>query len=198
VAEPQPGRRTFGPVVLLGLGAAALSAVAGARAWQAVDRDSIDPTLAFAVGFADDAGLGEMPLAGALALVLLACWGVVLVTRGRVRRTVTWLALVAAAGLLATVVTAWFTLDEQFQDVAREADVAQIDASWTTWYWAALVGALLSLVAAAAAVRLVASWPEMGSRYDAPSARETSRPVDDGDESQALWKAIDEGHDPTD
>ena len=31
---------------------------------------------------------GEMPLAAALGLVVLACWGVVLVTRGRVRRAV--------------------------------------------------------------------------------------------------------------
>ena len=29
-----------------------------------------------------------VPLAGALALVVLACWGVVLVTRGRFRRIV--------------------------------------------------------------------------------------------------------------
>ena len=46
----------------------------------------------------------QMPVAGALALVVLACWGVVLVSRGRVRRAVAVLAALAAAGIVASVV----------------------------------------------------------------------------------------------
>ena len=41
-------------------------------------------------------------------------------------------------------------------------------------------------------------WPEMGTRYDAPAAR-TPTAVDAADDAsnRDLWKAIDEGHDPT-
>ena len=42
--------------------------------------------------------MAAVPLAGALALVLLACWGVLLVTRARIRRVVAGLALLVAVG----------------------------------------------------------------------------------------------------
>ena len=203
MAEP---RRTFGPVVLLGLAAAGLSAVAGAKQWQTVDVEGLDSSAAYAFVFAQDSGVGQMPLAGALALVLLACWGVILVTRGRVRRVVTWLALLAATGLVATVGTGWVTLDDQFEDVMRQAGGGSaLIVTWTPWFWVACLGAVLSLGAALAAVRLVGTWPEMGTKYDAPTDRLGDRQGDrqgrrvdaEADESQDLWKALDEGRDPT-
>ncbi|WP_426244240.1 Trp biosynthesis-associated membrane protein [Nocardioides sp. LHG3406-4] len=190
-------RRTFGPVVLLGLAGAGLSAVAGTKAWLHAGADDVEPGSAYASVLMAESGVGQMPLAGALALVLLACWGVVLVTRGRVRRVVTWLALLTALGLAATVVAGWFTLDDQFRTALRDFVGTEPEFSWTAWFWAAVVGALLSLAAAVAAVRFVRSWPEMGSKYDAPASREPKRPDPASDESQELWKAIDEGRDPT-
>jgi hypothetical protein len=60
-----------------------------------------------------------------------------------------------------------------------------------------LVAAVLALVGAAFAVRLVPAWPEMGSRYDAPQRRAEPPDPADMDETD-LWRAIDQGRDPTD
>jgi hypothetical protein len=57
-----------------------------------------------------------------------------------------------------------------------------------------VVGAL----AAIAAVRLVPTWPEMGSRYDAPGAAPTPPPDPAEMDEADLWRAIDQGRDPTD
>ena len=192
-------RRTFGPVVLVGLGAAVLSAVAGTRAWLAVE-DLRSTSGGQALGSTlEPTSSGEAPLAGALALVLLACWGVLLVTRGRVRRAMTWLGLLTAVGLLVTTVVSRFTLTDGFREELARLGLSDPEYSWTPWFWVALVGALLSLAATLAAVRLVGTWPEMGTRYDAPTGNAPARAADgdEADESQALWKAIDEGRDPT-
>ena len=45
-----------------------------------------------------------------------------------------------------------------------------------------------------AAVRLTPSWPEMGTRYDSPTGEVA--PVEP-EGNLELWKALDEGHDPT-
>src|SRR4051794_19544915 len=74
------GRRWFVPPVLVGRGAAALCALSGGKPWAAPDGQP-GSTLV------DDTG-GHVPLAGALGLVALAAWGVLLVTRRRVRRGV--------------------------------------------------------------------------------------------------------------
>ncbi len=60
----------------------------------------------------------------------------------------------------------------------------------------ALAGSMLALGAAALAVRDVGRWPQMGKRYDAPgAAEETAEP---GERTNLdLWKAMDEGRDPT-
>ena len=50
------------------------------------------------------------PLASAISLVLLAAWGVLLVTRGRVRRAFAVLATLAAVALVVSVVVAYVTL----------------------------------------------------------------------------------------
>ncbi len=128
--------------------------------------------------------------------MVLAGWGVVLVTRGRVRRATTWLVAVAAVAFAVCVVYGRATLRASYEAEVADVGATLPDLAWAAWFWVAVVAALLSLVASAAAVRLVAGWPEMGTRYDAPSAR-ASKPDEHADESQALWKAIDEGRDPT-
>ena len=142
---------------------------------------------------------GEMPAAGALALVVLACWGVVLVTRGRVRRAVAVLGALASVGLLATVVTGWSSVVDSLRSDYADVGVPNIAIDHTAWFWAAAVGALLSVVATALAVRWAPAWPEMGSRYDAPAGeRAEPEPVDPAEQSSLdLWKAMDEGRDPT-
>jgi hypothetical protein len=69
-----------------------------------------------------------------------------------------------------------------------------IAANRTVWAWAALVGAIGSVLATLAAVRLTPGWPEMGTRYDSPAGE--AAPVEP-EGNLELWKALDEGHDPT-
>lgn len=192
--EAAAPRKTFGPVVLLGLASGTLAAVAGTRAWVQMSGSNA------AVGGAMSSVLeisapGEMPLAAALSLVVLACWGVVLVTRGRARRAVAGLGAIAGLGLLVTTLVAPFTLPDSFRDaLADSVGTTDIDTSFTAWYAAALVGAVGTVVATLAAVRFTPSWPEMGTRYDAPSGEVAPREPEGNIE---IWKALDEGDDPT-
>ena len=86
-----------------------------------------------------------MPLAAALSLVVLACWGVLLVTRGRVRRVVAVLGLLAALGLVVAVVVGLrHACPTRSPDAARERGRRRDlgDLSWTAWFWAAAVAAV--------------------------------------------------------
>jgi hypothetical protein len=191
---PEP-RATFAPVVGLGVAAGTLAAVAGSKPWVV---DTSLPAGSDPLGLVADAG--EMPLALALSLVVLACWGVLLVTRGVVRRVVALLAVLAAVGLVVTVVIGVVTLPDQVVAAVPDGVVRTDDAdvtSVTGWAWVAAVGALLSVVSTALAVRWVGHWPEMGSRYDAPGATTGSEPPPEDPSSLDLWKSIDEGRDPT-
>ena len=192
-------RRTFGPVLLLGLAAGTLAAVAGSKPW--VEPTASDgQTQAFAQFVAAGGDSGELPVATSLALVALACWGVVLVTRGRVRRGIAVLGALAAVGLLAAVVWSWFTLSGQFADDLAAAAGAPVGVRHTPWAYGGTVGAVLALLAAVVGVRAVGEWPEMGSRYDAPTGPPSLPEISDDGEAPSnldLWKAMDAGHDPT-
>jgi uncharacterized membrane protein (TIGR02234 family) len=198
-------RRTFGPVVLLGIAAAGLASVAGSKPWVSGRSGAFDTSAQdnqAMVSTLSANGASESPLAAALALVLLACWGVLLVTRGRFRRAVAGLALVAALGLAATTVEAFWSLPDKLADALVEmSGTDTVSTSLTSWYAAAVVAAVLAVVTTVAAVRLVPGWPEMGTRYDAPADRGASSAAGDGDaaptENIDIWKALDEGRDPT-
>lgn len=186
--EPPARRRTFGPVVLLGLAAAGLTAIAGDNPIAEGDERG-----AFAITY--DA---HLPVATALGLVVLACWGVVLVTRGRMRRAVAALGAVTSAGALAAVVAGWSQVPDQLREELAAVGAADAAVSHTVWWWLALLGAVLSVVLTAAAAVLAPAWPEMGSRYDAPTgAGPVSQTAPEEQTSLELWKAIDEGRDPT-
>lgn len=189
-------RRTFGPVVLLGLAAGTLAAVASTKTWAEVSESQG----AAMVGAGLDQGGGQMPLASALSLVVLAAWGVLLVTRRRARRVVAAIGLLASLGTLATVVAGWWQVPDSLERRYAEVGLDQIDVSFTAWYPVALIGALLCVLATALALRWLAQWPEMGSRYDAPgaSAGATAPQPPQERSSLDLWKSLDEGHDPTD
>jgi uncharacterized membrane protein (TIGR02234 family) len=204
MAEPAHDRRrsTFGPVVLAGLASAGLAAIAGTKPWVSGEAGGVrsDDGGAMSSILALDS-VAESPLAAALALVVLACWGVLLVTRGRFRRAVAVLALVAALGLVAATVEAFFNLPDALADALLEASGGDTaSTSLTAWYPVALLAALACVGTSFAAVRLVRSWPEMGTKYDAPTgapgADDTAteeRPTENID----IWKALDEGRDPT-
>lgn len=200
VAEPDQRRRSFGPTVGVGLAAAALAAVDGHQPWARGSASGGFGELSATVE------AGRVPAANALALVVLACWGVLLVTRGRVRRVVAVLGVLAALALAATVVVGFGSAPEHVRDAYAELGVADPDVGRSGWYWIAGVAALLTLLTTVAAVRLVPGWPEMGRRYDAPAAIEVSSTDGSADavvippeerENLDLWKAMDEGRDPT-
>ncbi len=136
MAEDTTRTRTgFAPVVVLGLAAAGLAAVAGNKPW-AVTRARAD----FVPGGALQQTADRFPLAGAVALLLLATWGVVLVTRRWIRRGVTVLGVVEALGLLACVVLGPPVVREQV--TTSGATTAHLSG----WYWTFLAAALLALV----------------------------------------------------
>ncbi len=201
MADARSPRSSFGPIVLLGLAAGALAAVAGSKPWvtgTSGDIDtSVDSTSAMASILNID-GARESPLAAALALAVLACWGVLLVTRGLFRRGVAVLALVAAVGLAAATAEGFWSLPDKLADSLVEVSGTDtVSTSFTGWYAAALVGAVLSVVATLAAVLRVRSWPEMGTRYDAPGARPSGEEAPVPTDNIDIWKALDEGRDPT-
>jgi uncharacterized membrane protein (TIGR02234 family) len=186
VSATRTSRRSFGPAVLAGLVGSGLCALSGGKPWA----DSSGGSASALVG----RSAGHVPLAGALGLVALACWGVLLVTRSVVRRVVAALGLLAAVGLVVTAVLGRATaLDSARQATVDLGDTAST-AHTTGWWWLALMAAIVALAAASVAVRRCRYWPEMGSRYDAPASRPGPEELTEVD----LWRAIDQGRDPTD
>lgn len=181
--------RSFGPTVLLGLAGGTLAAVAGTREWAHATGDAAGVRVEAAVKGSDAA-----PLVAALALLALAAWGVVLVLRGRVRRAVAAIGLLASLGALVSVVAAFGGSQDDAVSAVRDKGASGdvLAASLAGWYYAAGVGAGLTLLAFAVAVARVPRWPAMGSRYDAPSARAATPATD-----EEMWRALDEGRDPT-
>lgn len=189
--EPVVGRRprSYGPTILLGLAGAGLTAVAGTRTWASGH--------SFAGGIRVEAavkGSEAAPLVGALGLVALAAWGVVLVTRGMVRRVVAALGLLASLGAVAAVVVGFGDArDEATAVLVHKGATSDVLASGlTAWCYLAAVGGLLAVASFVVAAVQAPSWPAMGSRYDAPSARAARERTE-----QDMWRALDEGHDPT-
>lgn len=191
-------RRSFLVVTLVGVGSGLFAAVAGNQAW--VTADSVDRFSAVALTLQD----ASAPPVTALALVLLASWGVLLVTRGRVRTVLAWFGLLAAAGLLVLAAVAWAQAPDLLEDDLRVAD---LDTSRTVWSYVGLGAAVVAVAASLVAVRAVRSWPEMGRRYDSPTGVQEV-PGESGagphvvaDPAERdhldLWKDLDQGRDPT-
>ncbi|MCY7395116.1 MAG: Trp biosynthesis-associated membrane protein [Nocardioides sp.] len=190
-------RSTFGRVVLLGLAAATLAAVGGHQTWVTVSAgDTAAQALADST-LASGTGVGESPAAGALALVCLACWGVLLVTRGRVRRAVCVLGLLAALGTAAAVVVDGSQLSGRVRAALGDSPSSPFEVGLSAWFWAAAVGALGCVAMTALAVRQVPTWPEIGTRYDTPDGGPTTAAPLEEQTNLDLWKSIDEGRDPT-
>lgn len=180
-------RRSFGPVVLAGLVTAGTAVLAATRPWFGGGREAVQDPLP---GMPSPTVAATYPAASAVSLVLLAAWGIVLVTRGRTRRVFAIIAVIGAAGLLATVVTAG--LDPPDPGSSAPGGVQAAATTLTVWFWVAGVASVLALATAALAVRLAPGWPEMSRRYDAPGA--SGAPLTEQD----LWHRLDAGDDPTD
>jgi uncharacterized membrane protein (TIGR02234 family) len=183
-------RRTFGPVVLVGLVGAGVVALAGSETWTngaSCGGQQVAP-----------AGTGDAPGATAVALALLAAWGVLLVTRGRVRQVVALLVALLAIGLVPAVLFGFESAGDAVVDSLGAVGVDCVETHLEGWFWVAVVALPFAVVPAVAAVFLVPTWPEMGRRYDAPASAPTA-PVAAPEERENLdlWKDMDEGRDPT-
>jgi uncharacterized membrane protein (TIGR02234 family) len=186
--------QSFAPTAVVGLASAALTAVAASRDWVTASGVAAGVRVTASVK-----GSSSAPLAVSLALLALAAWGVVLVLRGTARRVVAVVGALAAAGVVVTVLTSFGTV----RDAARSAVAAkggtgaQVVTSLTGWYWVCLVAALVSTASLVVAVVVAPGWPAMGSRYDAPTGGTDTRGEGGPVTEQEMWRALDDGHDPT-
>lgn len=184
-------RDTFAPVVLIGVLSAALAAVASAKKWA--ELGSADAkVVATWIGSS-----GELPAASALSLAALASWGAVLVARGRFRRWIAALGLAIALASLVTAIVGYSQAPSDLRQAARSALGNALTSSpgLTGWYWVAVIADAVVVLALLVAVRDVPAWPTMSSRYDAPSGPKEPTEMKS---SLDVWKALDQGADPTD
>ncbi len=190
MAEDAKESTRFAPVVLAGLVSAAILAVTSAKNWV-----ELDLAADARVGFTDKDLRADSPLALSLSLVVLAAWGVVLVSRRRARLVVLVVAALADLGVLACVLLAPSTLPDQIRTNLSLGHAGS--SSMTAAYWIAMVGGIVCLVALGQALRYAPRWPEMSSRYDAPTAGTDTDVSAEDLADRELWKALDEGRDPT-
>ena len=180
----------LGPTVVLGLAGAGLATVSAAQVWATAR--ATQPALRTV-----EARGGEVsPIALPLALVALASWGAVLVLRRRGRRVVATLGLLAALGVVAAVVPRAHTAPDVAERLMPPS-AQEVLTDTTAWPWLAVVGALVTAAGFAVALRQAARWPEMSSRYDAPAGEVASTPPPEEATGADLWRAMDEGRDPT-
>lgn len=187
-------RRLYAPVVLGTLAAGGLAFFAASRTWAHVrvatdglPSDSVDVT-----------GADAQPLVSALAIVVVTSALAVLASSPRVRQVVgAFTVLIALAGA-AIVLFGGSSLDDAV-DRAVEASPAftgtgDADFTASVWKYVTVVGFVLAAALGGITARLGATWPTMSSRYDAPAARPAvTEPQSDAE----MWKALDEGRDPT-
>lgn len=178
------GRRAFVPTLLLGVPAAAVAVLAASRPLVA------SPTLA---GERYDA-LGEVPLALAVAIVPLVCWGLVLALPGGWRRIPAAVGLLASVGTIGIADMGLADAEAELADAVVSLGGDTVRIEWTAWFWVLVVASLLGAFALAVALRHAHLWPGMSRRYEAPGARPAPETPSS---NQDLWKALDEGRDPT-
>ena len=170
-------RRTFWPVVLVGVAGSGLAAYAGSKNWITL-HGTAGPITAITTAASDLTS----PVTTSVALVALAAWGVVLVTRGWARRGV---AVVAGIAALGPIPGMWGSTHHLI--TTHSASHA------SAWPWVAAVALVSAAAAAILAVQWAPSWPEMGRQYDAPQAPAGL----DTDDNAGLWRQLSEGRDPT-
>lgn len=198
-------RRLYGPCVLAGILVGAVMLFAGSRTWASVE---VAPP-GMTVDDVEVTGAASVPLVSAMAFVVMAAAVAVLASGGWLRRAVGLLIVVAAGVAAVAVLMAGSAIDDAVRDAvvaspSMTGGVAERDAfvdaaGQTVWRWIALAAALVGIAVGGAVVAYATAWPRMGSRYDAPTKptrHETAKPADDRDATD-LWKALDEGDDPT-
>lgn len=193
-------RRELGAAVLGGVVAGALALSAGGQTWAEVSADRRPPLPPLTDVLT---GSEAAPLVPAAGLVLLAAAVALFAVRGY-GRTVVGLLMAAAGGVLAWSglrgVTGRLELGDAPSAVGLDRTTL-ITGAMAGWAALALVAGLLGMAAGLLVVLRGRSWPGMGRRYEragaAAAPRAARRPETDEDRTQAAWKALDQGLDPT-
>ena len=187
-------RRLYAPVVLGTLAAGGLAFFAASRTWAHVQiatdglpSDSVDVT-----------GADAQPIVSALALVVVASALAVLAASPRVRRVVGAFTVLVALTAAAVVLLGGSSLDNAVDHAVKESPAytgtGDHDFTTSAWKYVSALAFLIAAVLAGITAKLGAIWPTMSSRYDAPAARPAvTAPQSDAE----MWKALDEGRDPT-
>ncbi|MFO6453951.1 MULTISPECIES: Trp biosynthesis-associated membrane protein [unclassified Aeromicrobium] len=180
-------RNLLGPSVLLllALGGGTLLAVRAAWATATAQAAGL-PEVELSVSGAD-----AVPGAAGLAVLVMAAGLGVLAGGPRLRRAIG--ALVVLAGVVGVFMTARAgdAIATAQRRAIDEAAASGIDVQWSTTVAQplAVAGFVLVVVVGAAVAWLGPRWATMGRKYDAPAAREP--------DASDLWKAMDDGVDPT-
>lgn len=193
------GGRLYGPVLAFGLLGAVGVMVGATNPWAtATSRAPGLPTI-----HASASGADLAPLVSALGVVVLAAFGAVIATRGVVRRLLGAAVLVASGAILVSTLDPGGATDVLTAGLSAKGwSGGGYQTSTEAWRWLVLVCSVVTALAGAATAGYGDQWAVMGSRYDAPrpSSVPTSTPAgeapDDLTETD-VWKAIDQGRDPT-
>jgi uncharacterized membrane protein (TIGR02234 family) len=188
-------RRLYAPSVLGALATGGLAFFAASRTWASTTVEATGvPTAAV-----DVSGSDAVALVPALALVIVAAALAVLAASVRVRRAVGILIILVAVIAIVVILRAAGDVDKAVDAAVRDSPAfigtnAPDAVSHTVWRWITALAFLLSALIGVVITRFGALWPTMGRKYDAPKAHTAVQEV----ESDAdIWKALDDGRDPT-
>jgi uncharacterized membrane protein (TIGR02234 family) len=191
-------RRLYGPIVLGLLAAGAMALFAVTRAWAT----ATVRTPGVPIDEVQASGADAAPVLVALAIVVIAAALAVVASGGWFRQLV---------GLTIATVAAWAAVRALSVDIAgapmaralldspANLGATRVVPDVSSW---PVVAGIAFAIAAALGLLVIAfgrQWPRMGSRYDRPSAAASMAPsgsspdLDDAD----VWRALDDGHDPT-
>ncbi len=188
-------QRLYAPVVLATLAVGGLAFFAAGRTWARAEVKAEGLAAAKIAVSGSDA----QPLVSALAIVIVTAALAILAAGPRLRRVVGALTmLVAVAGAISVPRAGGSALDDAVRSAAEKSPAytgpsSLGDISHAPWDLLTIAAFVLAFALGLVTLRLAAAWPSMSSRYDAPSARE-ARPVSDDTD---MWKALDQGDDPT-
>jgi len=188
-------RRLYVPVVLGTLAVGGIAFLAAGRTWA----ESEVKAEGLAAATVSVSGSDAQPLVPALALVVVTTALAILAAGPRLRRVIGGLtALVAVVGIVVVPRSGSGRLADALTSAAEKSPAytgpASLgEASHGVWDLVTIAAFAAALVLGVLTVRFGPQWPTMSSRYDAPSARPQKEIRTDTD----LWKAMDDGRDPT-
>ena len=197
-------RRAYAAAVLGGVAAGAVMFFAASGTWASVE---VAPP-GMTADTVEVSGSSAVPLVGAMAFVVMAGSVAVVASGGWLRRAIGVVIVLAGCAAAFAVVTAGGAVDDSLHDEvasstsmtggAGQEDALGRKADTTPWRWAAFAGALVAIGIGGAVAARGGDWPRMGQRYEAPGARRErpETPAEDRDVGD-LWKALDDGEDPT-